>query len=233
MCCTLREQALFALAWLLNLKYAWEEAIEMHRFATTLAVWAAFRSYALSPTNWSDCGLVLVVLMLPPLMMVDSAFARSLAAIGMLLAVIKGKKVMRGSEELSFLVTMLVAILTDMKAFMVLLTAGICAFAYTFALLLQDKDPYDEPILALFTSYALLMHADGVGEADLYASSSLTTLMSTIYTLLLNIVMLNALIAIMGDTYDRVSETRAERGLLQRATLLVELEASMDKDDEV
>ena len=28
----------------------------------------------------------------------------------------------------------------------------------------------------------------------------------------------------MGDTYDKVSETRIERGLLQRAVLLVELE---------
>ena len=37
----------------------------------------------------------------------------------------------------------------------------------------------------------------------------------------------------MGDTYDKVSETRIERGLLQRAVLLVELEASMTKDDKV
>ena len=36
--------------------------------------------------------------------------------------------------------------------------------------------------------------------------------------------MLNSLIAIMGDTFDRVSEMRLERGLLQRAELLVEME---------
>ena len=52
-------------------------------------------------------------------------------------------------------------------------------------------------------------------------------------TFVVSILMLNALIAIMGDTYDRVSETRIERGLLQRAVLLVELEASMNKDDKV
>ena len=39
--------------------------------------------------------------------------------------------------------------------------------------------------------------------------------------------MLNALIAIMGDTYDRVSETRIERGQQQRAELLVEYDAVM------
>ena len=43
-------------------------------------------------------------------------------------------------------------------------------------------------------------------------------------TILVPVVMLNALIAIMGDTFDRVSEMRLERGLLQRAELLVEME---------
>ena len=56
------------------------------------------------------------------------------------------------------------------------------------------------------------MHRDPVANVVIY--SSIAFFLG--YTLLLNIVMLNALIAIMGDTYDRVSETRIERGLLQR-----------------
>ena len=50
--------------------------------------------------------------------------------------------------------------------------------------------------------------------------------------LLVAIIMLNALIAIMGDTYDRVSETRLERGLQGRALLLIEIEEAMIKDDQ-
>ena len=49
--------------------------------------------------------------------------------------------------------------------------------------------------------------------------------------LLVAIIMLNALIAIMGDTYDRVSETRLERGLQGRALLLIDIEEAMTKDD--
>ena len=48
--------------------------------------------------------------------------------------------------------------------------------------------------------------------------------------LLVAIIMLNALIAIMGDTYDRVSETRLERGLQGRALLLIEIEEAMTRD---
>ena len=43
------------------------------------------------------------------------------------------------------------------------------------------------------------------------------------------VVMLNALIAIMGDTYSRVSETRVEEGSQQRAELIVELADSMSE----
>ena len=39
-----------------------------------------------------------------------------------------------------------------------------------------------------------------------------------------NLVLLNALIAIMGDTYDRVSETKLQRALLGRAQYILEVE---------
>ena len=204
-----------------------------HLAAKAPTLLAGVKSYASSPTNWADCALVLVVLLLPPVMLLDSAVARPLAALGTMLVVLKGQKAMRGDEKMSFLVTMLVAIITDMQALLLLLVLFICSFAFMLALLLQAQEPYDEPVLALFTSYGLLMHGEGFGEAGLYASSPLTTTIFLYHTVMLNIVMLNALIAIMGDTYDRVSETRTERGLLQRAALLAELEASMDKDDEV
>ena len=46
-------------------------------------------------------------------------------------------------------------------------------------------------------------------------------------TFVVSILMLNALIAIMGDTYDRVSADRLERGLQGRAILLAEIEGAM------
>ena len=48
--------------------------------------------------------------------------------------------------------------------------------------------------------------------------------------LLVAIIMLNALIAIMGDTYDRVSERRLEWGLQGKALVLIEIEYTMTKD---
>merc|ERR1719272_1592252 len=75
------------------------------------------------------------------------------------------------------------------------------------------------------------MFADGVGERDLYQVGYVLPYLLMITMLLVAIIMLNALIAIMGDTYDRVSETRLERGLQGRALLLIEIEEAMTKDD--
>ena len=48
-------------------------------------------------------------------------------------------------------------------------------------------------------------------------------------TLLVHILMLNALIAIMGNTYNRVSEAKQQRGLLNRAQYILERERLMSK----
>merc|ERR1740133_76114 len=75
------------------------------------------------------------------------------------------------------------------------------------------------------------MFADGVGTHELYQVGYVLPYLLMITMLLVAIIMLNALIAIMGDTYDRVSETRLERGLQGRALLLIEIEEAMTQDD--
>ena len=182
-------QALLALAWLLNLSYLWEEVLEARK---------GLGDCASQPTNWNDAALILVVLVSPPALLLDADYGRLLAAAGTTMLFFKGAKAMRGNEQLSFLVLMLSAIIQDMGAFLLIQGAAIVSFAFTFALLLKEKEPYDDGALALFSSYSLLMHGDGFGETDLYASSSLAIAAFMLYTLLLNIVMLNALIAIMA-----------------------------------
>ena len=48
-----------------------------------------------------------------------------------------------------------------------------------------------------------------------------------VFSLLLVVIVLNALIAIMGDTYDKVMEHQRPRALLERAQLLLEIERGM------
>ena len=65
------------------------------------------------------------------------------------------------------------------------------------------------------------------------ASPSLGTLMLLALHLVLSVVFLNALIAIMGDTFDRMQDSREESMQLNRCQLVVELLCSGLKEDEV
>ena len=64
-------------------------------------------------------------------------------------------------------------------------------------------------------------HVAGYGANDLSLFLRTSLDMSALYyaVTLTFLILVNALIAIMGDTYDRVSETRFESGLQQRAEL--------------
>ena len=77
-------------------------------------------------------------------------------------------QVMRGNEELSFLVTMIFEISIDMHAFLAILCGAVVTNAFAYRLLKGDADEYSSARAAIFSSYSLLMHADGVGDRDLY-----------------------------------------------------------------
>ena len=135
---------------------------------------------------------------------------------------------------MAFLMTMLGEIVVDMAPFLMVQVAVLTALAFALLLLHSEgggagasADGYDSPGSALFTSYNLLVHGAGTDDALYRDGSATIVLLFYTMTIFVTVVMLNALIAIMGDTYDRVSETRKERGQQQRAELLLEMESMM------
>ena len=107
---------------------------------------------------------------------------------------------------------MLEQIVSDMGAFLFIQFLGVVVFAFNFRVLAWQHDAYAGPFThTLFSAYALLMHGEGLGEYDVYGqvewsmtdpARSLTAWVALVlyflFTLLLNLVMLNALIAIMA-----------------------------------
>jgi hypothetical protein len=103
------------------------------------------------------------------------------------------------------------------------LALGTTSFA--LRLLKHDDEGYNDPFTAAFTSYSMM--AMGDFEQNSYNDSTLLATVFLYATFIVNIVFLNALIAIMGDTYDNVQETRLERSRLQRGKLLIEIQSLM------
>ena len=171
--------------------------------------------------------MILTTAALNPLLLARHPEATTLAAVGTYLLLFKGAKVARGHEQMAFLVSMLKQILYDMSSFLVIIVLMVLATAFAFSLLTPQEE-YRGFARSLFTSYTFLMFGGGVDSVELYfdAHPALRCLYLAT-TISVQIVMLNALIAIMGDTYSRVSEKRVAQGLQQRAELLVELAATM------
>ena len=63
---------------------------------------------------------------------------------------------------------MLGQVIDGMYAFMCLLAAAVLCMAFALMLLRPDVDEFTSFGSSIFTTYALLMFADGVGERDLY-----------------------------------------------------------------
>jgi hypothetical protein len=103
------------------------------------------------------------------------------------------------------------------------LALGTTSFA--LRLLKHDDEGYNDPLTAAFTSYSMM--AMGDFEQDSYNDSALLATVFLYATFIVNIVFLNALIAIMGDTYDNVQKEGVELSRLQRGKLLIEIQSLM------
>ena len=200
------------LATALALLYAWQEAVQV----------AYMRRNYLVLANAIDLALIVQMALLAPMLLFadgtpaeaddDGGGVAALGALSALVILLKGARVAR--ERAAFLVTMLQEIVVDMGAFLVFMGAVIAA-AFSFAVLTRATDASFAS--SLFDAYGLLIFSTSPVTHELYLEPDYTVFVYGPLTLTVNIIMLNALIAIMGDTYDRVSGEHRARPAARRA----------------
>ena len=214
-----------------------------------MAVWLGFeemvqmkkatggvRKHMSDPWNCAEVLSIATILVVGTLLVVGLAAeertqdaARTLGAVGMLLLLFPMMQMGRGDENFAFLVSMLERIIIDMRPFCLVLGLALGTTSFALRLLKHDDEGYNDPFTAAFTSYSMM--AMGDFEQESYNDSALLATVFLYATFIVNIVFLNALIAIMGDTYDKVQETRLERSRLQRGKLLIEIQSLMTEAD--
>jgi len=127
------------------------------------------------------------------------------------------------------LIRMVLEIFRDIYPFLVLLAICIVGFALAFTIMLPDQPRFQFP-MGLLTSYEMML---GAWDLDQFADykpggidrlAVLSVIAFVLYTGFVLIVAMNLLIAIMGDSYDRVRESQAVHGRLQRAEALVAMD---------
>lgn len=140
------------------------------------------------------------------------------------------------TDSMGSLMRMVIEIIKDMRYFFLLLGMIFGGFAISFAILKGGATPYAGVAIKLFTimlgdfqqSDVLNMLQVGVPGDDhvnLWYMDQLAVFMWCGYAILIGIVLVNLLIAIMNDTYDRIKETEEVEVLHNRARLIVDLES--------
>jgi len=210
----------FCVASFINFKYAMQE---LHELTNSGA-----REYLSSPQNWFDLLAISNVILLAILIAAGSEQARLFGAFGTVLLLPKVSAVARGHEKMSALSTMVQEVISDMVPFLSLMAFVILVNSFSFELLSPfDSEEYGTFSKAWMSAYALTL---GEFEVHTYADSLLVKFFFHYFTVIVNIVLLNVLIAIISDTYERVEEKGKARGLLQRARILLEMQDSMSDE---
>jgi len=135
------------------------------------------------------------------------------------------------SEEFGIFVLILHEMLThDLKTFSVISGVFLGGFSIAFHLLDEGS--------ASFGSQIVTMVATILGDFDVSSYQSnrfprLATGFVLLYISLLSLVLVNMLIAKMGDTYNKIVEEAEKRWTLERARLVIDIERSMSEKKKV
>ena len=122
-----------------------------------------------------------------------------------------------------YITKLLVEVLRDMKAFLVILLYSTLSFSFLF-LVLNSNSKVGEK--TPFTSY--LETSYGLNLGDMPKDSDFYEFIIVTIALIINpIVMLNLLISIIGDTYDRVQSEMVIADMKELCEMIIEIENSM------
>jgi WD40 repeat protein len=202
-------------------------------------------SYWISLWNWVDASsIVLVYAYTIPTMVRGVGMGNvPLAVVTTLLLTIKLLSYLRGFDGTGWLISVLVQNFTDVQGFMVVLLAILFGFTASFRFLLGnvpgsctislddgdqfeqtcDLDPFDSigrSFLSTFELTILGSYDQSVLSGSDYSFLSILTFLVAVLCVL--VVTLNALIAVLSDSYARVQENAVANRRKERAELVVE-----------
>lgn len=170
-----------------------------------------------------------VVIYLESVGLLRRAFSQQLASLASLSMLVPFTDVARGSERLSFLVDVLVTIGVDMLPFMVIVLFVMVILAFAFMLLTPDSSEFGTPVDSIFTAWKLYLLGDF--EGDVYAERPERLGVFYVSTIVFNLIITNAVIALMGDSCEKTQEHKVLSSLKMKAKLLLDFERMMTKKE--
>lgn len=219
--------------------------------AILLALWAYFfyieikQAYSLRKEymkdfwNWIDISSLILnfTYLIRDLLNSDPHNNRVLSSCAVLIMWLKLLYFLRLFAPTAALIRMIVEITQDMFVFTIIYFIAIVGFADAFFILAYNLNSNEENemfdnnfLLAIIYSYRT-----GLGDFDTAAfensnDKGLWYVLFVVQTVFIQIVLLNLLIAIMGDTFDKVTEKREESKLKEICEMMSDYEGIVDRE---
>ena len=142
---------------------------------------------------------------------------------------------MQGHKESGELVRMIIGIIQGIRVFLAILIVCMVGFAASFFVLFEGQSNSDGdsthagPVKSFLLSYTVLLAGFVIDDLDGSASFFSTGMLFIGFTIFINIIMLNLLIAIMGDIFDKIQENAKAEFIFARANIILEFEGTLTK----
>ena len=148
---------------------------------------------------------------------------------------------LRAFEETGVFTMMIVRIIAKTKYFMIIMAIMILGFTFTFYIMFNESDrlrvnvdrrAYDSMIMSLISTYNMGILGDFNMEAfHEQEEESWLLFLFVLLTAIVQIVLLNLLIALMGSIYEEEQENSANHRRAERASMLLEIESKVKDPD--
>ena len=150
------------------------------------------------------------------------------AAISVLMLYFKLFYFLRIFYSTAYLVRMIIEIMWDMKVFVGVLMIATAAFGNAFYILDRNSTEEENIIGKNFIDALIYSYKMGLGDFDTdnfgTRDEEVLWIFFILNSIIVLIVLLNLLIAIMGDTFDKVQETQVSSIFKERASMILENE---------
>jgi WD40 repeat protein len=183
-------------------------------------------AYFKSGWNVIDLGCHSLVLALTAIWLIDTSTAPNpaVSAVAGLLAYAKLLSYMRAFEPLSALVAVLAQVVRDAVPFLTILLIVLLGFASAIQ---SSGEPGFEGGMSLYNTYLIALNSEIFIEDGGFPTSDRKVLQVTCL-LFASVVMMNLLIAVISDSFERVQEKKHAQFLLGRAQLIRDNNALFD-----
>jgi hypothetical protein len=146
----------------------------------------------------------------------------NLAGFSVILNSLKLFNYMRGFSQLGALVQMIRAIVSDMIPFMVVLSILVFGFGFALTIVPSGLRRFD---VAIWVTINAGLY-NNFNMQQFYHGGFYTCILVQCYQLLVQVVLLNLLVAIMADSYHRVKARTKQAAKFERARVIGEMETS-------